>query len=222
MSMIAENISSKVGEAMPKSIPLVAVITVLLAACSILYELIVAQTMSLLAANTVVWYSVSVGLFLLGMGIGSFISDKIAGISPWIGLAWLEVALSILGALSVALVHVGHMLYSFYSLWGEELIGRIIFFGLAFTTVLLVGLLSGIELPLLIRIGRMSKLNRPTSTILGLDYIGSLVGAILFPIFFLPRFELTTIALIVALANLALAALAALRSSATKVHTVVH
>ncbi len=44
-------------------------IALILSACSLLYELLIAQTLSLLAGNTVVWYSLTVGTYLGAMGI---------------------------------------------------------------------------------------------------------------------------------------------------------
>ena len=41
------------------SLPLVYAATLVLAACSLLYELLIAQTLSLLAGNTVIWYSLN-------------------------------------------------------------------------------------------------------------------------------------------------------------------
>ena len=38
-------------------------ITLIVSACSLLYELLIAQTLSLLAGNTVVWYSLTVGAY---------------------------------------------------------------------------------------------------------------------------------------------------------------
>ena len=36
-------------------------IAIILSGCSLLYELLIAQTLGFLAANTVVWYSLTVG-----------------------------------------------------------------------------------------------------------------------------------------------------------------
>ena len=44
-------------------------ITIVLSACSLLYELLIAQTMSMMAGNTVVWYSLTVGGYLGAMGL---------------------------------------------------------------------------------------------------------------------------------------------------------
>ena len=72
--------------ATPRKLTSVLILALVLAACSILYELLAAQTLSLLAANTVIWYSLVVGLFLASMGIGAFISGN-AGHRSQIGRA---------------------------------------------------------------------------------------------------------------------------------------
>jgi spermidine synthase len=44
-----------------------------------LYELLIAETLSTVAANTVVWYSLTIGLYLLSMGYGSLLFEKVYG-----------------------------------------------------------------------------------------------------------------------------------------------
>ena len=48
----------------------------MLAACSLLYELLIAQTLATLAANTVVWYSVTIGVYLAAMGVGAMSASQ--------------------------------------------------------------------------------------------------------------------------------------------------
>ena len=48
-------------------------ITLIVSACSLLYELLITQTLSLLAGNTVVWYSLTVGVYLSAMGLGAVV-----------------------------------------------------------------------------------------------------------------------------------------------------
>lgn len=45
-------------------IRVVLAMTVILSACSLMYGLLIAQTLSLSAGNTVVWYSLSVGIYI--------------------------------------------------------------------------------------------------------------------------------------------------------------
>ena len=52
---------------------LIYVVTVLVAFCSIVYELLMAQTLTLLTGNSVLRYSTTIGLYLASMGIGAFL-----------------------------------------------------------------------------------------------------------------------------------------------------
>ncbi len=191
--------------------------TFLLAACSILYELLIAHALSLLAANTVVWYSVTVGLFLLGMGLGSFVSDYLGKKNgPKNSLVTVELLLSLLGILAVPIVHFGHTIYLYAYVWNYGGLGIVAFYGSAFLTTLIIGFLTGIELPLLMRIhdeedAAVEEVNEndgiraSASTLLGIDYLGSLIGALAFPMVLLPHFELLTIGFTVCFINIAVA-----------------
>ncbi|MCB0317222.1 MAG: hypothetical protein KDD56_00590, partial [Bdellovibrionales bacterium] len=104
------------------------ILTGLLAACSLTYELIVAQSISLLAGNTVVWYAITVGVFLCAMGVGAVICEKITKKSKkhWGQLVYVELLLSTAGALAVPFINSAHMLngYWFYhsSIWTSILV----------------------------------------------------------------------------------------------------
>lgn len=181
--------------------------TFLVAICSILYQLTIAQTLSLLAANTVIWYSVTVGLFLLGMGFGSFLSEKLCKTNPpWNALIYVETLLCLVGSLSSPLIHIGHTVTGYEMLSTTSVFAVFPFFGGAFLLTILIGILTGIELPLLMRIGK-SLSNDPQITyrILGIDYIGSLVGAVVFPLFLVPHLEVITIGFTVAVLNISVA-----------------
>jgi spermidine synthase len=179
-----------------------------LAACSILYELVAAQTLALLCANTVVWYSLTVGVFLAAMGAGSLWSGRLGRArSAWHALFWVELGLIALGAAIYPALHVGHVLFTYLTMEGPSLGGKLIFFGGAFALVAGVGVLTGVELPLLIRIARARSADDTTAnTVLGLDYLGSLLGAVLFPVVLLPRLSLLAIGCGTAFVNLAVAA----------------
>ncbi len=179
-------------------------ITLILAACSILYELMIAHTISILAGHMVVWYSLTIGIYLAFLGFGSILYNKIIkGKHEWEALFRVEILLTICGCLSVMLIHVGHMLYGYYAVSNEIKIGLYNLFAIFFLVTSVVGFLSGIELPLLIKIGNeMSQGKRVTNRILGTDYIGSLLGAVSFPIIFVPFYGVIKTSFIVAGFNL--------------------
>ncbi len=181
-------------------------ISFILAACSIIYEFLLAQTISFLVANMVVWYSLTIGFYLLAMGIGALCCNKLYGHKQsWLSLFEVEVLLSMVGGISVMVVHFAHMLFGY--MWFWDIGGSVaIFFLLYFLMVIGVGFLSGLELPLLIRIGKEVSVNKKiTNRILAADYFGSLIGSVLFPLVGLPYFELLTISFVVATLNLLIA-----------------
>ncbi len=90
-------------------------ITVIVSACSLLYELLIAQTLSLLAGNTVVWYSLTVGVYLGAMGLGAALSRPRSGGSAWTSLFKVELGLSAVGAGAVVLIQLAHSVQLFLS-----------------------------------------------------------------------------------------------------------
>jgi predicted membrane-bound spermidine synthase len=66
--------------------------------------------------------------------------------------------------------------------------------------IVLVGLISGAELPLLMDIGRKIRQNI-SGKILATDYLGTLAGSVSFPIFIVPYLHLFTIGYLVAFLN---------------------
>ncbi|MCH7565516.1 MAG: hypothetical protein IH968_17020, partial [Gemmatimonadetes bacterium] len=181
-------------------------ITVIVSACSLLYELLIAQTLSLLAGNTVVWYSLTVGAYLGAMGLGAVLFRPRFGGSAWASLFTVEVVLSAVGAGAVVLIQLAHSVHLYLSP-SPDGAGLFVFFGVSLTMTLLVGLLSGIELPLLISIGKdLARGGRLTNRVLGWDYIGSLVAGLLFPLALVPFVSLPVIGFLTAVANLSVAA----------------
>jgi len=178
-------------------------VTFILAACSILYGLLIAQAMSILAASTVVRYSLTIGIYLAAMGIGVLLCNKIyKGKQDWIFLFRVEILLSIAGGLSVINAYLAHAVYSYMHLHNIHRGGVILFFLLSFVIITVIGFLTGLELPLLIRAGNKLKRKKITNRVLGADYIGALAGGVFFPLLLLPYFEIVAISFVVALVNL--------------------
>ena len=51
-------------------------ITLLVAYCSIVYELLMAQTLSVLMGNTVMRYSITIGIYLASLGLGAMLCER--------------------------------------------------------------------------------------------------------------------------------------------------
>ncbi|GMQ92277.1 MAG: hypothetical protein BMS9Abin11_1599 [Gammaproteobacteria bacterium] len=182
-------------------------ITFILSACSIVYELLAAQTLSALAANTVIWYSLTVGVFLAAMGVGALVAARLSKRwGTWQALFYVELALSITGALVAALIYFGHMLHNYLFVHNFDNVAIVVFFAIAFLVITIVGILTGFELPLLIKAGNAaSSTGRVTNRVLAMDYLGSLLGAVLFPLALIPYLELITIGLLTSVLNFSIA-----------------
>lgn len=139
------------------------------------------------------------------MGLGSFLYNHLIKKFETRSLLTItEILLVVCGALAAPLINFGHML-SNYSWMNNSSFYPYPFFLSAFSITLIVGLLTGIELPLLMKIARDLEQQVKSYTILGIDYLGSLIGAVLFPLVLLPNLELNTIGFIIAACNLLIA-----------------
>ena len=180
-----------------------------LAACSLLYELLIAQTLATLAANTVVWYSVTIGVYLASMGIGALLHQRYATGDLWVRLFRVELGLCVVGAIAVPILnfaHTGGLLLSYADL---VTLSNIVFFGSAFLLTATIGVLTGFELPLLIDLANAaSSEKRVTNRVLAADYMGSLLAGLVFPLVLMPHIGLIVIGLLTAAVNLAVALVA--------------
>ncbi|MGF1529137.1 MAG: polyamine aminopropyltransferase [Candidatus Competibacterales bacterium] len=162
--------------------------------CSIVYELLIATTAVYLRGDSVVWFSLTIGLYMAAMGIGAFLSKYITGrlLAVFIGA---EILLGFLGGLSVPALY-GAFLFegAFDAYYG--------FFTLT------IGVLIGLEIPLLTRLlQRYDELRVNLAHILSLDYLGALVATLAFPFVLLPWLGTFRTGLLFGLVNLSMAGL---------------
>ncbi len=173
-------------------------ITFLLAFCSLFYELIFSQLISIFIGSVIFSYSLGIGVFILGLGLGAFLCDRLTDKSKYIEqLFYIEIALAIYALIGL---YVGIILAQVTTFYPTTL--RYIIF---FIPILAVGIVSGLELPLLMKI--RNKIEEKFY-VLGFDFVGMFVASLLFPIFFftLGLFKAaTTIAIINLLAAYRLA-----------------
>ncbi len=183
--------------------------TFLLAACSLTYELLIAQVISVFAGNTVVWYSLTIGIFLVAMGIGAILVGPILQrFKTKVALFWTELALCLLGALSPYLLHIAALSVLWQTKADDWVASGSPFFIPAIGIIFTIGFLTGIELPLLMQHAREcnATIKQISSTkLLAADYFGSLVGALAFSLLLWPNFEPTQVGAGVATLNLFLA-----------------
>ena len=168
-------------------------ITVLLiAACGLIYELIAGTLASYLLGDSVLQFSTIIGCYLFAMGIGSALSRFLDR-----GLAyrfvWIELLLGVIGGFSSALLFL-----AFAYTQGFQL--------LMYALVIIIGLLVGLEIPLLMRIVRGRYHFRDVvAHVLTFDYLGALGASLLFPILLVPYLGLVRSAMLFGIINVAVA-----------------
>lgn len=165
-----------------------------LALCGLVYELIAGALSSYLLGDSITQFSLVIGLFLTAMGVGSYLSRFITQQL----LAWfvgIEIAVGLVGGLTPL---VGFATFAYTELYVPTL----------FTLVFVVGMLIGMEIPLMIRILRsITSLRVTVANVLAVDYIGGFAASILFPFALLPHLGLVRAGLVMGLSNTLVAAL---------------
>lgn len=167
----------------------------IVALCGIAYELIIAAVSSYLLGNSVAQFSITIGLFMFAMGIGSyltkFIHDQLVE-----RFIQIEIAVALVGGLSASLLF---LVFPYYALYKPVMYGLI----------LLIGTLVGLEIPLLTRIlSRSTSFSESLAHVLSLDYIGALIGSVSFPLLLLPSLGLFRSSFAIGLLNISVAAIA--------------
>jgi spermidine synthase len=182
-------------------------ITLIVAYCSIVYELLIAQTLSALMGNTIMRYSITIGLYLASMGVGASLCQKRNERDSARQLIHIEIWLSVIGGLAVFVIFSFDVFHrfllsseSFFSYGVGNTLRPGLFFILSHLVIILIGILSGFEIPLLVALSEARKPNT-MNIVLGVDYFGSLLGAILFPLLLLPKLGLFAVSYLTGLLN---------------------
>jgi spermidine synthase len=166
----------------------------IVASCGLAYELIAGALASYLLGDSVMQFSTVIGVYLFAMGIGSWLSKHVVG-NLLERFIQIELMVGLLGGLSAGLLF---LLFTLHS--GPF---RFTLYGL----VLLIGILVGLEIPLIMRIlKREVAFKDLVAQVLTFDYIGALAVSVLFPLLLAPHLGLVRSALLFGLLNAAVAA----------------
>lgn len=160
--------------------------------CSIIYELLIATTVSYFLGDSIKYFSLTIGIYMAAMGCGSFASKYIDDglLSKFIAA---ELALGVLGGLSIP------ALYFSYAAT-ELFIPTYLFFTIS------IGFLIGLEIPFLARLMETyNQLKVNIANILSFDYFGALIATVSFPFILLPFFGVFQSSLIFGLVNMSIA-----------------
>lgn len=172
----------------------------LIAACGLIYELIAGTLASYLLGDSVLQFSTVIGTYLFAMGLGSALSRYLGASKRTQGAPQLvarfvqiELMVGVVGGFSSSLLFLAFAYTHSFEL-------------ALYLLVIAVGILVGLEIPLLMRIleGRF-KFRDLISHVLTFDYLGALAASLAFPLWLVPKLGLVRAAILFGMVNAAVA-----------------
>ncbi len=160
----------------------------LIAACGLIYELVAGTLASYLLGDSVFQFSTVIGSYLFAMGVGSYLSRYITRglVARFVSI---ELMVGLVGGFSSAALFL-----AFAYTQGFRLI--------LYAIVIAIGILVGLEIPLLMRILKNRlEFRELVAHVLTFDYLGALAASLLFPILLVPKLGMVRSALLFGIIN---------------------
>ena len=179
-------------KASPLEVTLLASVFVV-AACGLVYELAAGALASYLLGDSILQFSTVIGCYLFAMGVGSWLSQFFDRQLPAHFLR-IELLVALAGGLLPAVLFLSNAYIPGSFRW--------VLYGLVAT----VGILVGLEIPLVMRIlKRNVAFKDVVSQVLTFDYLGALAVSVAFPLILVPQLGLIRTGLLFGLLNAAVA-----------------
>lgn len=168
--------------------PIIFLNVLIIATCGLVYELLAGTLASYVLGDSITQFSLIIGIYLSALGVGAWLSGFIDT-----GLARkfieIEIAVALLGGFSAPLLFLSFARLSYFQV-------------ILYAIVLGIGTLVGLEIPLLMRILKdQLDFKDLVARVLTFDYIGALVGSLLFPLFLVPKLGLVRTSLVFGILN---------------------
>jgi spermidine synthase len=178
---------------MPDRLLILAVFVV--ASCGLAYELIAGALTSYLLGDSILQFSTIIGCYLFAMGIGSHLSRYVDDDDVLTRFVDIELLVGLLGGLSALALFV---VFAWLSAPFRTVL---------YALVLAIGILVGMEIPLVMRMLNRdgASFSELVSRVLTFDYLGALAVSLLFPLVLAPRLGLSRTALLFGIANVGIA-----------------
>jgi spermidine synthase len=168
--------------------PILFLNVLVIASCGLIYELLAGTVASYVLGDSVTQFSLVIGLYLSALGAGAWLSRFIDR-DLAARFVDVELGVALAGGLSAPLLFLGFARLQWFQLF-------------LYLVVFVVGVLVGLELPILMRILKEHlDFKELVSRVLTFDYIGSLIAAVLFPMFLVPRMGLVRTSIVFGLLN---------------------
>ena len=159
-----------------------------IATCGLIYELLAGTLASYVLGDSVTQFSLVIGMYLSAMGVGAWLSGFLKH-----GLARcfieVELGVALLGGASAPLLFLTFAHAKYFAL-------------MLYLVVFAIGVLVGLELPLLMRILKEHlDFTDLVARVLAFDYIGALVASVMFPVLLVPHLGLVRTSLAFGMLN---------------------
>ncbi|MFL6248851.1 MAG: polyamine aminopropyltransferase [Thermoanaerobaculia bacterium] len=170
--------------------PILFLNVLIIAACGLVYELLAGTVASYVLGDSVTQFSLIIGIYLSALGVGAWLSKYLEN-DLAARFVDVELAVALIGGLSAPLLFLGFSRLEWFRLF-------------LYLVVFAIGVLVGLELPILMRILKEHLAFKDlVARVLSFDYIGSLAAAVLFPMFLMPRLGLVRTSIVFGLLNAA-------------------
>ena len=157
--------------------------------CGLVFELISSTLASYLLGDTVTHFSIIIGIYLCAMGVGSYLSSFFHR-NLILKFVQIELLIGLFGGFSAAVLLVAFEYVSY-------------FHALLLSWVSLIGILVGVEIPLIMRILKTHfEFKDLVAKVFTLDYIGALLAALAFPLLLIPYLGILRTCFLFGLLNL--------------------
>jgi spermidine synthase len=160
----------------------------LIAACGLIYELIAGTLASYLLGDSILQFSTVIGSYLFAMGIGSWLSRYI-GKGLVAKFITIELMVGLVGGFSSSILFLAFAYTQAFRF-------------ILYLLVVIVGILVGLEIPLLMRILKdRFQFRDLVAHVLTFDYLGALGASLLFPLLLVPKLGLVRGAILFGMVN---------------------
>lgn len=168
--------------------PILFLNVLIIATCGLVYELLAGTLASYVLGDSVTQFSLIIGLYLSAMGVGSWLSRFIDSGLPRMFIE-VELAVAVLGGVSAPLLFLSFSKLGYFHV-------------VLYSVVFAIGILVGLEIPLLMRILKdLLDFKELIARVLTFDYIGALIASLMFPIFLVPKLGLVRTSLVFGILN---------------------
>lgn len=160
----------------------------IIATCGLVYELLAGTLASYVLGDSVTQFSLIIGVYLSALGVGAWLSSFVRSNLARVFVE-VELGVALLGGASAPLLFLSFSRLTWF---------LPVLYGIVFA----IGVLVGLELPLLMRIMKKHlDFEALISRALAFDYLGALVASLLFPLFLVPTLGLVRTSLVFGIMN---------------------